>query len=299
MREAPYLQKGDTVGILSTARFISLEAIQPAINLLARWGLKVRVGKTIGMRQDQMAGSDAEKVADLQSMLDDPEVAAIWCAKGGYGTARLLDNLDFSSFTKNPKWICGFSDITALHMHLQMILRIASIHSIMPSTLATASAESISSLKDALFGDALSYECEGHPLNNTGTVEAPIVGGNLSLIYSQQGNSNALRSAKCILFLEDLDEYLYHIDRMIVNLKRSGTFGDLAGLLIGGMNDMNDNPIPFGQSAEEIIAEHTSNFAFPIAYGFPAGHSNINNTLKLGVSAKLDVSKKHTQLSFH
>lgn len=297
MTQITSLQKNDTVGILSTARKVSRKEIQPAVNLLKSWGLKAKIGKTIGLEDHQFAGSDAERVADLQKMLDDPEIKAIWCARGGYGTIRIIDSLDFTQFKKQPKWIIGYSDITALHAHLHR-LGFESLHAQMAHRIDEKSEATRKTLKNILFGNPVSYEIPFSKMNRSGGCDGELVGGNLSMLYSLLGSPSAISTDNKILFLEDLDEYLYHIDRMMLNLKRNGLFENLNGLIIGGMSDMNDNPIPFGKTAEEIIWEAVKEYNFPVCFGFPAGHIYDNQALVFGREISMEVTSEKTIIHY-
>lgn len=292
-----YLQKNDTVAIVSTARKISLEAIQPAIELIESWGLNVKIGKTIGLEENQFAGTDKQRRNNFQDMLDDDEVQAIWCARGGYGTVRILDSLDFSRFKNNPKWLVGYSDITVLHNHINNF-GIESIHATMPINIVKNSSEALKSLKDALFGNGLSYSIESDKLNRPGSVTGELVGGNLSILYSLLGSETTINTDGKILFLEDLDEYLYHIDRMMQNLKRNGYFDNLKGLIVGSMFDINDNIIPFGKTAKQIVFDVCKDYDFPICFNFPAGHIDDNRALILGRKMELRVNKGKSAISF-
>ncbi|WGF93612.1 S66 peptidase family protein [Aequorivita marisscotiae] len=292
------LQKNDTVGIVSTARKISKEELKPALQLLESWGLKAVLGKTIGAEENQFAGSDDLRAADFQQMIDDPKIKAIWCAKGGYGTVRIIDKLDFSNFRKNPKWVIGYSDVTALHSHIHT-LGIETLHAQILQNLENKSKATSTSIKEILFGG--DYEisiASNEKLNTLGAAQGPLVGGNLSLIYSLCGSNSSLNTEGKILFIEDLDEYLYHIDRMMMNLKRNGMLQNLSGLIVGGMTNMHDNAVPFGKTAEEIIFDLVSEYNFPVCFNFPVGHINDNRALILGREVELKVTKNNIALSF-
>lgn len=292
----PFLKPGDMVGIVSTARKISRDELQPALELLSKWGLNFSLGNTIGAEQDQFAGNDTLRVSDLQSMLDNREVKAIWCARGGYGTVRLIDQLDFKHFSANPKWIIGYSDITLLHSHLNS-RGIETLHAQMPLEIEKKSNETAESIRKTLFGEKNGIRYDNHSkLTRTGNAKGELVGGNLSVLYSICGSDSALNTDGRILFLEDLDEYLYHIDRMLQNLKRNGLFDKLNGLIVGGMTDMNDNTIPFGKTAEEIVADTVSEYDFPVCFNFPAGHVHDNRALIFGREAELNVSDNTVDL---
>jgi len=291
------LQRGDLVAIVTTARKIDREDIQKAIELIESWGLNAVVGKTIGKADHQFGGTDADRISDFQETMNNDAIKAIWCARGGYGTVRIIDALDFSKFLTNPKWVVGFSDVTALHSHLHN-LGVHTIHGLMPITVESSTPEAIDSLKNALFGDAIKHDIPCESQNKYGKGEGKLVGGNLSMLYSLLGSNSAIKTDAKILFIEDLDEYLYHVDRMMMNLKRNGYFNNLKGLIVGGMTNMNDNTIPFGKTAEEIILDNIKEFNFPVCFNFPAGHLKDNRALELGRTVEFSVSKKSTTLKF-
>ena len=292
------LQPGDKIALISTARKVSSEEMQPAITVLQSWGLEVILGQTIGADFHQFAGPDELRLKDLQRFLDDASVKAILCARGGYGTARILDKLDFSKFAQNPKWVIGFSDVTALHAHLYK-LGFESLHAIMPILFPREGSEAaIESLRKILFGEVISYEAPAHPFNKLGTAEGDLVGGNLSILHTIIGTKSDFDYAGKILFLEDLDEYLYHLDRMLVHLDRCGKLENLAGLIIGHMSDMKDNTIPFGQNAYEIIREHTAKYNSPVCFDFPVGHEAHNLALVCGRRVRLEVGESGSWLRY-
>ena len=293
----PYLKKGDTVAIVCTARKFFPEDAKPAIELLESWGLKAKLGSTIGKDSCQLGGTDIERAADLQEQIDNPNIKAIWCARGGYGTVRIIDKIDFTNFKKNPKWIMGFSDVTVLHSHLNT-LGVATLHSIMPFTVPKAPEEVKETLRKALFGEKLNYEVESVLYNRIGKAKGEIVGGNISILYSLLGSKSSISTKDKILFIEDLDEYLYHIDRMMYNLKRNGYFENIKGIIVGSLTDMHDNEIPFGQNAIQIITEITKEYTIPIAFDFPAGHQKDNRTLILGNKVEFEVNEKQVKLRF-
>lgn len=297
MKIPPYLQKGDTVAILATARKNIDDNLKPAIDLLHSWGLKVVIGKTIGLDNNQLAGTDAQRAEDFQHQMDDPNIKAIWCVKGGYGTVRMIDLLDFTQFKKNPKWIIGFSDVTIMQSYLNT-LNIAAIHGAMPVTIAKATPETIESLRKALFGESLEYTLPFDPANKIGNAKGEIVGGNLSILYSQMGSKTQIDCKGKILFIEDIDEYLYHIDRMMMSLKRCGCFDGLSALVVGGMTKMRDNDIPWGKNANQIIEDVTKGYSFPILYNFPAGHFHDNRALIFGKKVTLKMNEKGSTLTF-
>ncbi|MGV6846033.1 MAG: S66 peptidase family protein [Lutibacter sp.] len=296
MIQPPFLQKNDTVAIVATARKIDLKEIEYAINLLKNWQLQIVIGKTIGLTENQFAGSESERVKDFQEALDNPNIKAIWCARGGYGTVKIIDAINFNKFKKNPKWIIGYSDITVIHNTVNN-LGVASIHGIMPLGLEKNTATAKQKLFQSLFGELpLKYNLKKHPLNKIGKAEGEIIGGNLSILYSLLGSQTTLKTNNKILFIEDLDEYLYHIDRMMMNLKRNGYFDHLNGLIVGGMTDMHDNTIPFGKNANEIIFNLVEEYDFPVIFNFPAGHLDNNQSIIFGKTALMEVTSNNVTL---
>ena len=300
MNTPPLLKKGDTIGIISAAGKVAEDKIRPAIVLLESWGLKVVLGKHIFGSYYQFSGSDIDRMDDLQKMLDNPEIKAIFSSRGGYGIIRILDKLNFKEFKRNPKWIVGFSDITVLHSYLNRVLEVESLHAAMPSTFPAKGIESetISSLKQALFEGSISYDCAGYSLNRTGKVKSTLVGGNLSILCSLSGTPLEIDTRGKILFIEDVGEYLYRLDRMMRTLKAAGKLKYLAGLIIGGMTDMEDNDIPFGSSAYEIIFELVKDYNYPLAFNFPAGHVEPNRTLILGREIDFEVNENNAYMRF-
>lgn len=297
MSTPPNLKKGDTIAIVATARKNIVDNLKPAIALATSWGLNVVIGKTIGLDDNQLAGTDEQRAADFQEMMDNPNIQAIWCVRGGYGTARMVDLIDFSRFIHHPKWVVGFSDITVLHSHLNT-LGIASIHGIMPVNVEKASPEVEETLRKSLFGEHLNYTIPFENENKLGEAKGELIGGNLSILYSLMGSKSQVNCKGKILFLEDLDEYLYHIDRMMLSLKRCGCFEELNGLVVGSFTKMHDNEIPWGKTAHQIILDSTKNYNFPIVFNFPAGHIHNNNSLIFGKSVSLLASEKTTTLTF-
>jgi muramoyltetrapeptide carboxypeptidase len=295
----PYLKPGDRVGIVAPARKISREEVEPAASILRSWGLDVVYGEHLFEAENQFSGTDEARAADLQDMLDNPEIRAVICARGGYGTLRVIDQLDFTRFVFSPKWIVGYSDVTVLHSHVHTNINTATLHATMPINFLK-DAESTESLRMALFGEKLQYTAENISAvtNRVGTAEGQVIGGNLSLLYALQSSRSDIDTQGKILFLEDLDEYLYHIDRMMMSLKRAWKLSDLAGLVVGGMSDMKDNTVPFGKTAEEIIYDAVKEFSFPVCFGFPAGHEVRNMALRLGQRVSLEVKEKTATLKF-
>ena len=297
MTTPPILQKGDTIAILATARKNVDDNLKPAIDLLHSWGLEVVIGNTIGLDNNQLAGTDEERAADFQKQLDNPNIKAIWCVKGGYGTVRMIDLLDFTKFKQHPKWIIGFSDITVLHNHLNT-MGFKSIHGVMPITVPRATPEAIESLRLSLFGEKLNYNIPSDPMNRTGSASGELVGGNLSILYSLLGSESAIDCNDKILFIEDLDEYLYHIDRMMMNLKRNGCLESIKGIIVGSMTKMKDNEIPWGKNAVEIVEDVTRKYNIPVIYNFPAGHIRDNRTLVLGDIIHMEVNSNSASVTF-
>lgn len=297
MKIPPYLKKGDTVAIVCTARKFFPEDAKPAIDLLESWGLKVKLGKTIGLDSCQLGGTDTERAADFQEQLDNDNIKAIWCARGGYGTVRIIDLIDFTKFKKHPKWVMGFSDVTVLHSHINT-LDVATLHSIMPFTVPKAPEEVKQTFKNALFGIKNSYVIPSKSYDKKGKAKGELVGGNLSIIYSLLGSKSSIDTKDKILFIEDLDEYLYHVDRMLYNMKRNDYFKNVKGIIVGSMRDMHDNEIPFGQNEVQIISEIAKDLDIPIAFEFCAGHQKDNRTLILGSQVTFEVNDTEIKLVF-
>lgn len=293
----PFLQKGDTIAIVSTARKNIDDNLKPTIDLLEGWGLKVKIGNTIGLDYYQLAGTDEQRAADFQEQMDNPNIKAIWCVRGGYGTVKIIDKLDFTKFKQHPKWIIGFSDVTVLHSHLNR-MGIESLHAIMPVSVARATDDAKNSLCAALFNDTLAYTLECDALNHNGKAKGELVGGNLSILYSLLGSPSAIDCNDKILFIEDLDEYLYHFDRMMTNLKRNGCLTSLKGIIVGAMTEMKDNEIPWGRNALEIIEDTVKGLNIPIIYNFPAGHIRDNRTLIFGRQVSMEVNEKESKVIF-
>jgi len=286
--QPPHLKKGDKVAIVCPAKKQPIP-MTDAINLLQSWGLEVVLGETVNASFHQFAGDDDMRASDLQRFINDDTVKAIFAARGGYGTIRMIDKVDFSHFAEQPKWIIGFSDITLLHTHLYTNYNTQSIHGQMPVNIPDASAYSLETLRKALFGEELRYQFHSHTLNRPGKAEGILVGGNLSLLIAAAGSVSDLDYNNKILFIEDVGEYLYSVDRMVRSLKRAGKLKNLKGLIVGGFTDIKDNDIPFGQSVEEIIMDVVSEYDYPVCFEFPAGHIPGNNSLILGRSFQLDI----------
>jgi muramoyltetrapeptide carboxypeptidase len=294
----PYLQKGDTVALVATARKNIDDNLKPTIDLLKSWGIETVIGSTIGLDTNQLAGTDEQRAIDFQHQMDNPNIKAIWCVRGGYGTVRMIDLLDFTKFKQHPKWIIGFSDVTVLHNHLNT-MGCKSIHGIMPVSIPRATPDAIATMKMALFGSPISYSVSPDPMNRFGKATGELVGGNLSILYSLLGSKSAVDCRDKILFIEDLDEYLYHIDRMMMNLKRNGCIENLKGIVIGAMTKMKDNDIPWGKNALEIIDDVTKKYNIPVIFNFPAGHIQDNRALVMGSTVTIEVNAAGSTLIFN
>lgn len=292
------LQSGDTIGITCPAGYVSHERIAFAVEVLQRWGFAVRVGKTVGTGAHYFSGHDSERLADLQAQLDDPTVRAILMGRGGYGLSRIIDDIDWKAFKESPKWICGFSDVTVLHSHIHQMLGIATLHSPMCGAFTPESERSyyIESLRRALAGKSLSYTFPASPHNRPGEVEGIIVGGNLAILAHLSGSVSAIDTKGKMLFIEDIGEHLYHIDRLLLNLKRSGRLESLKALLVGTFTDTEDTERPFGQTLEQIILDKVSEYNYPVAFNIPCGHETENLTLPLGVPMRLSVGAGYSKL---
>jgi muramoyltetrapeptide carboxypeptidase len=295
----PYLQPGDTVGIVCPAGWLDKEKALSCLQVLQDWGYKVKQGRTLNSVSDNyFSGTDEERLTDLQEMLDDEEVKAVLCGRGGYGTGRIIDRLSFKQFKQHPKWVIGFSDITVLHSHIYSNYKTASLHAPMAAAFNEDGDknEFIQSLKHALEGKKLKYECGVHDLNRRGEAVGELVGGNLSLLAHLTGTESDIKTKGKILFLEEVGEYLYATDRMLYQLKRSGKLDRLAGLIVGGFTDTKDTPRPFGQTVYEIVRDVVKEYDYPVCYGFPVSHERENYALKIGVGHKLKVGKNKVVL---
>lgn len=287
----PSLNPGDCIGITCPSSKMEAAAAEFAAGVFRDWGFRVRSGKTVGMNFHNFSAPDALRREELQMMLDDPGIQAIVFGRGGYGMLRILDDLDFSTLRSAPKWIAGFSDITALHAHLQEVVGVASLHSVMCSGIRedTFRDPFVASLRECLSGAGYDYRFEAHPLNRPGLAQGRLVGGNLSLLANLSGSPSQPKTEGKILVLEDVGEYRYNIDRMLRNLKRAGWLENLAGLVLGSFTDIRETETPFGQSEYEMVQELTASSAYPVAMGFPCGHQTANYTLKLGLEHRLEV----------
>jgi muramoyltetrapeptide carboxypeptidase len=296
MISPPFLNTGSKIRIVSPAGKIKETFVFPAINWLEKHGYKVELGKHVFTQHFQFAGTDAQRLEDLQAALDDPECSAILCSRGGYGMVRIIDKLDFAKFKKHPKWIVGFSDITILHLHLNN-LGVTGIHGAMPKNYLDKDGnpnENLISLINLLDGRKMEYSLPSSNINRKGVVSGQLVGGNLSIIASLQGTKYELDTNGKILFLEDIDEFLYHSDRMIHQLKLAGKFEKLAGLILGDFTEMKDNELPFGKTINEIIMDAVQEFDYPVYFGFSAGHDKKNLALAFGKNWELNVAEKQS-----
>ena len=298
MKIPPYLKKGDTIGILCPAGAMSMEKAQTAINVLQEWGFKIVTGRTLGNQGSYFSGTDEERLSDLQAMMDDRSIAAILCARGGYGTGRIIEKISFKKFRNHPKWIIGFSDITILLSHLFSNYKIASLHAPMAAAFNDEqyTNQYVQSLHEALTGKKTNIRTAPHPYNRHGAAKGILMGGNLSLLAHMVGTSSDIDTRGRILFIEDVGEYIYNVDRMLYQLKRSGKLKKLAGLIIGGFTEMKDTEIPFGKQVEEVIRDVVAEYDFPVCYSFPVSHEKENYALKVGVEHKLNIKENKTLL---
>ncbi len=300
MRIPPYLKKGDTIGMVCPAGFMPPEKWQTAVEVLQQEGYKIRLGSTMHSKSENyFSGTDAERLADLQEMLDDSSVKAIFCGRGGYGMGRIIDQLQFKNFRKHPKWIIGFSDITVLHAHVNRQLKIVSLHAPMAAAFNEGEYANpyVQSLLAALRGEKSVYRKAPHPYDKKGKASGRLVGGNLALVSHLIGTRSAYKTKDRILFLEDVGEQLYNIDRMMIQLKRSGMLENLSALILGGFTDNKDTDRPFGKDIEDIFKELLDEYDYPICYGFPVSHDKENYALKVGVNHTLIVNQEGSILS--
>jgi muramoyltetrapeptide carboxypeptidase len=293
----PYLKAGDKVAITCPAKRLPIP-MTDAIKLLSSWGLEVILGETVTASFHQFAGNDEMRAKDLQRFIEDDSIKAIIAARGGYGTIRMVDQVDFNPLAINPKWLVGFSDITLLHAHIIANYNLPCIHGQMPLNIPDASAYSLETLRKALFGEELSYQLNADKLNRTGNAKGILIGGNLSLLVAMNGSVSDLDYSDKILFIEDVGEYLYAVDRMLRCLKRAGKLKNLAGLIVGGFTDMKDNDIPFGQTIPELVIDVVAEYDYPVCFDFPAGHVSNNCSLILGVPIQLSVQPQHINITY-
>jgi len=294
------LKPGDCIGIIAPARRVLQQEVQPAIRYFTSKGFMVKTAPHLFAGYHQFAGTDEQRANDLMEMIEDKTVKAILCARGGYGSVRLLDHINFRKLQQNPKWIVGYSDITVFHNLLNGWYGLESIHGPMPFNFPAdgTSNESIDTLLRVLMGENPQYTVSPHHLNKLGKAEGTLVGGNLSILYGLSGTNADINAQGRILFIEDLDEYLYHIDRMMMNLKHSGKLGGISGLIVGGLSEMKDNHTPFGFTAHEIVANTLKEFNIPVCFDFPAGHVDPNLSLIMGRRVNLEVNNKGAVVTF-
>lgn len=295
----PYLQPGNTIALVCPSGYMAIEKAQTCIDVLQQWGYKVKVGTTVGSQSiNYFSGTDEERLVNFQQILDDDEVHAVLCARGGYGLTRIIDYINFKKFKKNPKWVIGYSDITVLHSHIYSNYGIATLHSPMAGAFNDSgfNNEYVQSLKHVLAGKRIKYECTTHEFNKKGEAVGELVGGNLAMLAHMVGTQSDIKTKGKILFLEDVGEYLYNIDRMMRQLKRSGKLNKLAGLIIGGFSDTKDTDRPFGQTVYEIIQDVVKEYDYPVCFGFPVSHEKENYTLMVGQGFKLKVGKSKVSL---
>jgi muramoyltetrapeptide carboxypeptidase len=293
----PYLKKGDKIAITCPAKKLP-HPMTDAVDLLQSWGLEVVLGETVDASYHQFAGDDELRARDMQTFINDDSIKAIIAARGGYGTIRMIDKVDFSHFAKNPKWLVGFSDITILHTHLYSNYNTQSIHGQMPVNIPDASSKSLETLRKALFGEDIHYHLDAHALNRNGEAEGILIGGNLSLLAAVAGSVSDIDYSGKILFIEDVGEYLYSVDRMIRTLDRAGKLKNLAGLIVGGFTEIKDNDIPFGQTVGEIIMDVVAGYNYPVCFDFPAGHIPDNRSLILGRMMRLSVTNDEVNIHY-
>ena len=292
-----YLKKGDKVAITCQAKKLP-SPMTDAIKLLQSWGLEVVLGDTLNASYHQFAGDDELRTKDLQRFIDDDSIKAIFAARGGYGTMRIIDQVDFSRFVQNPKWVIGFSDITVLHAHIYNNYNIQSIHGQMPINIPDASAKSLETLRKALFGEELTYDVIPNALNRTGEGSGVLIGGNLSLLVAISGSASDMDYSGKVLFIEDVGEYLYSTDRLLRTLDRAGKLKNLAGLIVGRFTGVKDNDIPFGQTVSEIIMEVVKNYSYPVCFDFPAGHIPDNRSLVFGKEVSISIDTQQSIIKY-
>lgn len=301
--QPPYLKVGDTVAIVAPSGILKSREgeIQQAIALLNKWGLNAKLGDNVFNKANHFAGTDQERCEDFQNALDDSSISAIWCARGGYGTVRILDKLDYSKFRKEPKWIIGYSDITALHNQLHNE-GVESIHALMCVSLTKDLSEildSVETFKSAIFGNLTHYTLEGTEYNREGEATGQLIGGNLTMLHTMLGSNTSIDTSNKILFIEEIGEYKYHIDRMLQSLKRAGYFDNCKGIIVGDMSKLRKNTTLWGTSIEKLILDALSEYSFPIAFNMPAGHEKDNRALILGRTINLKVDKSGTRITFN
>jgi len=292
-----YLKQGDTIGIVAPAGYMPFEKMETCVNTLQDWGYTVKLGDTTHSNSSNyFSGTDDERLADIQQMLDDRNVKAILFARGGYGVSRIIDRINFKRFKRSPKWLIGYSDITVLHSHVFSRYGIATMHAPMAAAFNDGENEYILSLKNAISGAKADYHSAAHEFNRSGEVTGRLVGGNLTLLAHAVGTPSDLNTKRKILFIEDIGEYLYNIDRMFLQLKRSGKLNKIAALVVGGFSDNKDTERPYGKTVEEIIYDQIKEYKFPVCFNFPVSHEKENYALKIGVEYRLSIKNEGVQL---
>jgi muramoyltetrapeptide carboxypeptidase len=297
MNTPSFLKPGDQVAIVASSRKVTKLELAFALETLTKWGLQPVEGKHLYAVEKQWAGTDDQRAEDLQWAVNDDSIKAIFFARGGNGIIRLIDDVDLSKLKANPKWLVGYSDVTILHAHLQKVCNCASLHAVMLAAYPK-NAEAVDSIRKCLFGEKIKYDFTFEKLNRAGNAEGVLVGGNISLLHTLSGTPEDVDTKGKILFIEDLDENLHHLDRMMIHLKRSGKLSGLAGLIVGGLNDMKDDVIPFGLSPEEIVLDAVKDYKYPVCFGFPSGHIDRNLALYLGKDVKLNVNPNGSCVEF-
>lgn len=297
IKQPAHLKKGDQIAIVCPAKKLP-KSIDKAIAILQNWGLEVVVGETVTGAYHQFAGTDELRKHDLQQYLDDPNIKAIIAGRGGYGTLRIIDDLDFTAFLENPKWLIGFSDITVLLSHAFAQLQTQSIHAQMPYTFEDSTPEALESLRKSLFGEGVVYDYSSGFEGRNGEAEGVLIGGNLTLLIAVEGSVSEMDYTDKILFIEDVGEHEYAIDRMMRILKRKGKLAKLKGLIVGAFNEVGEESIPFGQSPEEVIWELVKEYEYPVCFNFPSGHIDDNRAMVLGKNVSLRIDHPNVQLKF-
>jgi len=294
-----YLQKGDTIGVICPSGYMPMENMETCLQVLEQWGFKVKRGQTLGTHFNYFSGTDAERLNDLQQMLDDEAIKAIVCARGGYGLSRIIDKIDFTTFKKRPKWMIGYSDVTILHSHIYHNYHIASLHSPMAAAFNDGGCDTmyVQSLRNALTGNVCEYQSEEYKLNKQGCATGDLIGGNLCLLAHLIGSGSSMDTKGKILFIEDIGEYIYNIDRLMLQLQRGGKLHHLAGLVVGSFTDMKDTVIPFGASVYDVIYDTIKTYNYPVCFNFPLGHTQENYALKHGIKHILEVTENGALLT--
>jgi muramoyltetrapeptide carboxypeptidase len=299
-----FLKAGDIIGITAPAGYITSEEIRSAVQKMESWGYKIKIGETIDKRDFTFGGTDEERTKDFQQMLDDPKIKAIMCARGGYGVVRIIDKLNWEKFKAKPKWIIGFSDVTVFHSHLNKNFGIASIHSKMcnsfPDDWSLAEPiqiETIEAIQLALSGKKMKYTVTPNPQNKLGTADGVLIGGNLKMLETLAGTKSDINTAGKILFVEDTGEYMYSVDRMFWNLKRTGKLSQLKGLIVGGFKiKVDEDSDDFGKTLQDVVLEKVKAYHYPVCFDFPVGHQRNNYALKCGVKHRLEIKNENVSL---